>query len=116
MATTKRLKNIRKGDRVIAIAGNDRGRAGEVLSVVGEKVVVQGINVRKKHVKASRDNQKGGIVEIERPIHRSNVMVCTADDRPIKLKVHTTEDGERQLVYRDGDKQVVYRTIKKKPS
>ncbi|MFA6914860.1 MAG: 50S ribosomal protein L24 [Parachlamydiales bacterium] len=111
--TKKRLKNIRKGDRVIAIAGNDKGRSGEVLAVIGEKVIVQGINIRKKHMKPTRDAQKGSILELERPIHRSNVMICTADDRPIKLKVHTTPEGERQLVYRDGDKQVVYRTIKK---
>lgn len=116
MTTRKRLKNIRKGDRVIAIAGNDRGRAGEVLSVVGDKVVVQGLNMRKKHVKGTRDNPKGGIIELERPFHRSNVMICTADDKPIKLKAHTTKEGERQLVYFEGEKQVVYRTIKKKQS
>lgn len=115
MTEKKRLKNIRKGDKVIAIAGNDRGRIGEVLAISGEKVLVQGINMRKKHVKGTQENPKGGIVEFERPIHRSNVMV-TVNDKPVKLKVRTTNDGERQLVYRDGDKEVVYRTIKQKPS
>ncbi len=115
MMTKKRTKKIRKGDRVIAIAGNERGRSGEVLAVIDDKVLVQGLNVRKKHMKATRES-KGSIVSRERPIHRSNVMVCTSDDTPIKLKVHTTSSGERQLVYIKDDKQEVYRTIKQKHS
>lgn len=116
MMTTKKLKNIRKGDRVIAIAGNDRGRSGQVVAIRGDKVVVQGLNMCKKHLKPTRDRPKGSIIEFEKPIHRSNVMVCTQDDQPIKLRVNTTSNGERQLVYRTGNEQVVYRSIKKKPS
>lgn len=80
--TPQKCKKIRKGDKVVAIAGNDRGQTGTVLSVLGEKVVVQGINVRKKHVKRSQANQAGGIIEMEKPIHISNVKLCGQNDKP----------------------------------
>lgn len=105
-------KKIRKGDTVLAIAGNNRGMTGTVLSCLGEKVIVQGLNIRKKHVKG-RGDQKGSIVEIERPIHISNLKVCNDKGTPIKLHVRTNEDGERELYYRDGDQEILYRSLKK---
>lgn len=110
---SNKSKKIRKGDKVIAIAGNNRGQSGTVLSCSGEKVLVQGLNVRKKHVKASQQNQRGGIIEMEKPIHVSNLKVCTADETPVKLKVRATKTGERQLVYTNKDKEVLHRSLKK---
>lgn len=69
----KRNKNFRKGDIVIAIAGNEKGRTGAIQSVKGERLVVQGLNMRKKHIKKTQENPKGRIVEIERGIHVSNI-------------------------------------------
>lgn len=106
-------KKIRKGDKVIAIAGNNRGQSGIVLSRSGDKATVQGLNVRKKHVKPSQQNQKGGILELEKPIHISNLKVCTADEKPIKLKVRTDKKGARQFVYKLDGEEVIYRSIKK---
>lgn len=62
----------RKDDEVYVLSGNSRGMTGKILRKLGDKVIVQGVNLRKKHVKPTRD-QKGGIVTIERPIHISNV-------------------------------------------
>ena len=108
-------KRIRKGDKVIAIAGNDRGQIGTVLNVLGPKVVVQGLNVRKKHVKKSQANPQGGIIELEKPIHVSNVKLVGNDDKPVKLRVNVRHDDQktRQLVYQSGGEEVVHRTIKK---
>ena len=106
-------KKIRKGDRVVAIAGNNKGLKGTVLSCNGEKVVVQGLNVRKKHVKRSQEAPKGRIVEIERPIHISNLKVCVEGDAAARLKVRTNEHGDRQFVYKQGDQEVIYRLVKK---
>ncbi len=105
-------KKIRKGDRVLAIAGNNRGQIGTVLSVDADRVLVQGLNLKKKHVKRSQLNQRGGIVEMEKPIHVSNLKVVTADDKPVKLKVRQKKSGEREWVYKDGEKEVVYRSIR----
>lgn len=108
-----RTKKIRKGDKVVAIAGNNRGQIGVVQSLSGERVTVQGVNVRKKHIKRTQDAPKGRIVEIERPIHISNVKLIVEGETAGKLKVRSDKKGERQFVYNLGDKEVVYRSVKK---
>jgi large subunit ribosomal protein L24 len=106
-------KKIRKGDKVIVRTGNDRGQTGQVLKVIGDKAIVQGINIRKKHVKGTQANPKGGIIELEKPIHISNLSLCTEDNKPIKLIVRTAENGNRAFYYKLDGKEVLYRTIKK---
>ncbi|MBI2399334.1 MAG: 50S ribosomal protein L24 [Xanthomonadales bacterium] len=70
------MKRIKKGDQVLVIAGKNKGSKGEVLRVVEDKVVVQNINLIKRHTKPNpQANQPGGIVEREAPIHVSNVML-----------------------------------------
>lgn len=109
----KKSKKIRKGDKVLAIAGNCRGQMGTVLRCIGDKVIVQGLNVRKKHVKKSEANPSGGILEIEKPIHVSNLKVCLDNGQPIDLKVRINKKGERELYYMQDDKDIVYRLLKK---
>lgn len=106
-------KKIRKGDRVVAVSGNNKGLIGTVQSRKGDKVIVQGLNLRKKHVKKSQEAPKGRIVEIERPIHVSNLKVCVEGDTAAKLKVRTSEQGDREFVYKQGDQEMVYRSVKK---
>ncbi len=69
--------HIRKGDRVMVIAGEYKGEVGEVLEVLPKKnrAVVEGVNIVKKHQKPSQKNPQGGIVEMEAPIHISNLML-----------------------------------------
>ncbi|MDE5977957.1 MAG: 50S ribosomal protein L24 [Turicibacter sp.] len=68
---------IKTGDKVVIISGKDKGKEGVVLSAkpAQNKVVVEGVNVVKKHVRPSQMNPDGGIVEFEAPIHASNVMI-----------------------------------------
>lgn len=106
-------KKIRKGDKVMAIAGNERGQVGQVLRVLGDKAIVQGLNVRKKHVKRSQANPHGSIIDLERPIHISNLRVCTDDNTPVKLKVRFSAKGERELYYKVDGEEVLYRAMKK---
>ena len=77
-------KRIRKDDQVIVIAGNARGKSGKVLKIVEDRVYVQGVNVGKKHQKATRTT-KGAIIDIERPIHISNLKVLV-DEKAVKLR------------------------------
>jgi large subunit ribosomal protein L24 len=67
---------IKKNDEVMVIAGNERGKTGKALKVFPEKdrVIVEGVNIRKRHTKPTQQNPQGGIVEKEAPIHVSNVM------------------------------------------
>ena len=68
---------IRKNDSVMVISGNDRGKTGKVLKVFpkNSRVIIEGINLRKRHTKPSQKNPQGGIIEKEAPIHASNVML-----------------------------------------
>lgn len=69
--------NLVKGDKVIVIAGSDKGKSGVIQKVIPEqnRVVVEGVNVRKKHKKPTQANPEGSIVEVYAPINASNVML-----------------------------------------
>lgn len=69
------MMKIKVGDEVLVIAGKDKGKNGKVIKTLrnDDKVVVEGINIVKKHVKPNNQNDKGGIFDIEAPIHVSNV-------------------------------------------
>ena len=95
--------NIRKNDTVVVITGKYKGRRGRVLRVYPEKerVLVEGVNMIKRHTRPSNTNQKGGIVEREAPIHVSNVMPwCEAAGAPSKIVRKRLEDGTRVRVYK----------------
>lgn len=106
-------KKIRKGDRVLVVAGNEQGKTGEVIARVDDRVVVQGVNLRKKHLRRTQQMQGGRIVEIEAPIHVSNLAVCTKDGQKIRLKTRLSKEGQRELVYEKDGKAVLYRPVKK---
>ena len=69
--------NVKKGDTVIVISGNDKGKTGKILKVLVKenRVVVEGVNVVSRHTKPSNANPDGGIIKKEAPIHASNVQV-----------------------------------------
>tara|TARA_Y100000588_G_scaffold33784_1_gene32822 strand:+ start:82 stop:315 length:234 start_codon:yes stop_codon:yes gene_type:complete len=71
-------KNIKKGEEVIVIAGDHKGKKGKILQVLKDKnrVIVEGVNLLKKHERKTQDNPQGSIVEREFPIHYSNVMLA----------------------------------------
>ena len=71
-------KNIKKGEEVIVIAGDHKGKKGKILQVLKDKnrVLVEGVNLLKKHERKSQDNPQGSIVEREFPIHYSNVRLA----------------------------------------
>jgi large subunit ribosomal protein L24 len=89
---------IRKGDVVVVIAGRDRGKSGKVLSVdlgVG-KIVVEKLNMIKRHTKPNQKVKQGGILEREAPLAVSNVMyLCPVTHKPTRLGVRKLDDGRR---------------------
>ena len=97
-------RHIRKGDTVIITAGNDRGVTGEVLRIVSDKrVVVQGVNFRAKHLKATQANPQGGILRREMPIHLSNVSPVV-DGKPSRVRFETKPDGTKVRIAVRGGK------------
>jgi large subunit ribosomal protein L24 len=92
---------IRKGDRVKVISGNYKGTEGTVLSVepARNRVVVQGVNLRKRHRKPSAAVPEGGIVEFEAPIHASNVMLLDPKSgEPTRIRSGVGADGRRERI------------------
>ena len=84
---------VKVGDNVKILTGKDKGKEGKVLFTLRKKdrVVVEGVNIVKKHMKPSRMNETGGIVEVEHPIHVSNVKVLTTDKKVKEVKKETTK-------------------------
>ena len=79
---------IRKSDNVIVISGNDKGKTGKVLKVFPKvsRIIVEGINLRKRHTKPTQKSPQGGILEKESPIHVSNVMLIDSKtNEPTRL-------------------------------
>jgi large subunit ribosomal protein L24 len=102
------MKRIRKGDQVIVITGKNKGQKGEVLRVLDEKVVVQNVNLVKRHTKPNpQANQPGGIVERESPIHVSNVMIFNpSTNSGDRVGFKTLEDGRKVRVFRSSGEVV----------
>ena len=93
--------NIKKGDTVQVVSGNDKGRRSTVLAVIREKnrVIVEGVNMRKHHSRPSSRDPQGGIVEREAPIHLSNVMVvCPKTDLPTRIRHNKLDNGKNVRV------------------
>ena len=69
--------NFKVGDKVVVIAGKDKGKEGKIIktSKLTNKVVVEGVNMVTKHVKPNAQNEQGGIIKVEAPIHASNIMM-----------------------------------------
>ena len=91
---------IKKNDTVKVIAGKDRGKTGKVLTVFPreDRVLVEGVNAQKKTVRRTK-TEKGGIVEVSRPIHVSNVMLIDPKEGvPTRIGITRGEDGARVRV------------------
>ena len=91
------MNRIRKGDEVVVTTGRSKGQRGHVLRVVGEKLLVENVNMVKKHQKPNPSmNQGGGIVEKESPIHRSNVMLYNpGTGKGDRVSFKNLEDGRK---------------------
>ncbi len=87
---------IRKGDRVVVIAGKDRGKRGQVRAMVTktDRVLIEGVNIIKRHQRARSQGQSSQIIEREAPIHISNVMLIDPNnDKPTRVTFRRREDG-----------------------
>ena len=90
------MKSIIKGDKVIVISGEDRGKEGIVLKIESStnRAIVEGINFVKRHTRPTQKNPQGGIVEKEAPLNISNLMViCNKCNAGVKTKIIRLSDG-----------------------
>ena len=92
---------LRTGDKVTVIAGADKGKSGKILKVLDEKVIVEGVNVVKKHIKPKNNGGTGEITEKESPIHRSNVKL----DKTVKTETKKAPKKETKKVTKKNDQK-----------
>ncbi|MBR9989178.1 MAG: 50S ribosomal protein L24 [Gemmatimonadetes bacterium] len=92
--------HVRSGDRVRIIRGNFAGQEGTILRVLTKenRVVIEGVNMRKRHTRPSQANPEGGILTFEAPIHASNVMLLDPSGEPTRVRQHVAEDGTKERI------------------
>ncbi len=97
---------IRKGDRVMAISGKDKGKTGQVLEVRPRenRVVVDGINIQKRHTRPRPPDDPGGVIEVAGPIHMSNVaLLDPVDQQPARMRIEVIAGKPTRVSVRSGE-------------
>ena len=101
------MTHVRKGDTVVVIAGKERGKRGKVLRVIPDKgrIIIERINMIKKHQRPTQKLRQGGIIEREGSLHISNVMlVDPRNDKPTRVGVRALSDGKKvRLARKSGE-------------
>jgi large subunit ribosomal protein L24 len=102
------MQRIKKGDEVIVTAGRDKGRRGSVMAILGDRVMVENVNVVKKHTKPNpMAGVEGGIIEKEMSIHISNIMPFNpATNKGDRVGIKVLEDGKKIRVFKSNNEAV----------
>ncbi len=105
MAQKTQKTRLRKNDDVIVVAGKDKGKTGRVLRIdaAKERVLVEGINMVKKAVRKKSQQDRGGIIELEAPVHLSNVMAVTRDGKPSRIGYSESSGRRVRILKKTGE-------------
>jgi large subunit ribosomal protein L24 len=110
---------LRKDDNVIVIAGRDKGKTGKVLAIrpADKMVLVEGVNIAKRHTKPSQKQPRGGILEITRPMDVSKVMVLDpASGKPARVGYEIKADGTKERIFKVSANHAAKDKAPKKPT
>ncbi len=98
---------LKKGDKVVVIAGSNKGKEGKITKVLEDKVIVEGVNMIKKHLKPKNNNGTGEIVSVEAPIHASNVMIIDPKTKkPTKIKKEIDKNGKKVRISKKSNEKI----------
>ena len=98
---------LKTGDKVVVIAGSNKGKEGKITKVLDNKVIVEGVNIRKKHLKPKNKNGTGEIVEVEAPIHVSNVAIIDPKTKKAsKIKFDVNKEGKKIRVAKKSNEKI----------
>jgi large subunit ribosomal protein L24 len=103
------MAKIKKSDTVLVIAGKDKGVTGKVIDVLGNRILVEGVNRVKRHTKETtgdRGVKVGGIITVESSVHISNVMVVDSDGKATRLGTRKNDDGKNVRISRRTGKDI----------
>ena len=100
---------LKTGDKVIVVAGSNKGKEGTISKILKEenRVIVSGVNLRKKHLKPKNNNGTGEIVEVAAPIHASNVMLLDPKtNKPTRVKIEKDEIGKKIRISKKSNQKI----------
>ena len=101
--------HIKKGDNVIVLAGEDKGKTGKVLKMLVDKqrAIVEGVNIVSKSAKPSAKNPQGGIIKVEAPIHISNLsLIDPKSQKPTRIAIKVKEDGKKVRIAKKSGEEI----------
>ena len=98
---------LKTGDKVVVVAGSNKGKEGKIAKILDSKVIVEGVNMVKKHLKPKNNNGTGEIVEVEAPIHASNVMLLDPKTKkPTKVRVEKDSKGKKIRISKKSNEKI----------
>lgn len=101
------MRKLKTGDKVVVVAGSNKGKEGKIAKILDSKVIVEGVNIVKKHLKPKNNNGTGEIVEVEAPIHASNVMlVDPKTKKPTKVRVEKDSKGKKIRISKKSNEKI----------
>ena len=102
------MNKLKRDDEVVVIAGKDKGKRGTISQLLGDKVVVHGVNMVKRHTKPNPNaGQPGGIVESEAPLDVSNVAIFNSDtNKADRVGIKVAEDGSKTRVFKSNGQEI----------
>ena len=101
------MRKLKTGDKVVVVAGSNKGKEGKITKILDSKVIVEGVNIVKKHLKPRNNNGTGEIVEIEAPIHASNVMlVDPKTKKPTKVRIEKDSKGKKIRISKKSNEKI----------
>ena len=101
------MKKLKTGDKVVVVSGSNKGKEGKITKILDSKVIVEGVNIVKKHLKPKNNNGTGEIIEQEAPIHASNVMIIDPKTKkPTKIKKVIDEKGKKIRISKKSNEKI----------
>lgn len=98
---------LKTGDKVVVVSGSNKGREGKITKILDNKVIVEGVNIVKKHLKPKNNNGTGEIIEMEAPIHVSNVMLSDPKTKkPTKVKIEKDSKGKKIRISKKSNEKI----------
>lgn len=98
---------LKTGDKVVVIAGSNKGKEGKITKILDDKVIVEGVNLRKRHLKPKNNNGTGEIVETEAPIHVSNVLIVDPKTKKAsKIGYDVDKNGKKIRIAKKSNEKI----------
>ena len=101
------MRKLKTGDKVVVVSGSNKGKEGKITKILDSRVIVEGVNLVKKHLKPKNNNGNGEIVEVEAPIHSSNVMLIDPKTKkPTKVRIEEDNKGKKIRISKKSNEKI----------